>query len=437
MARVPDSALIKFAGWTQGVDNLSREDSVRAQRLRAGVNIDIDPEGKVTRRPGRELADAAPGLHSLYSIPRFPLMLAATPTELRSYDRNLTVASLATLNTDAPVSYASVSSWVYYTNGRERGQVFADGVRRDWAPEFPGGQPFVTEYSSAGGLAAGKYQVAITFMDVYGRESGATLAVELEIAAGSGLLLTAFPLAADPDTQTIRIYATPPNGDVLYFVQDLPIGTTQFLLGAHTPGAALDKQFLSPMPAGQIVRSYGGRLHVAVGNMHLWSEAMMYGMYKRHGSYARYEQDITMMEPAGEADASGMFVGTASRVYFLTGPDPKNWQRVIASPAGAVLGSSLLVDSAEFEIKGVQGLLPLWMSTTGQLTLGLPSGQVLELHADRYSGPQDAEHASLAVRHLNGAAHVIAALRGGQVATGMRARDTVEAEVWKNGVRIS
>lgn len=434
MAGVPSNKLFKLPGWPRGVDNIAREDAVDLRSLREALNVDIDAQGKVYRRQGAELVAPVAGLHSLFAEPRFPLMLAAAPGQLLSFDSTLTQTAIAPLTVDEPVSYASVTTSVYFSNGVDRGQVSSTGVVRDWAPTSPSGQPDAIAFGGAGGLDAGLYQVAITFVDDYGRESGAAHAVVVDVAEGQGILLTNFP-AAGPDTAVVRIYCSPANGDALLLVQEFPVGLAQFLIGRHTPGRRLETQFLEPLPAGDIVRAHGARLHVARGNMHLWSEALNYGLYRPSSNYTRYESKLLMIEPAGQAENSGMFVGTASRTYFVSGPAPANWRRIIASPTGVVPGSATQVDAAEFGIDGVTGMLPLWLSTDGQLTLGLSTGQTVQLHDKHYAAFADAERASIAMRTYRGMTHVVATLRGGTVA-GLRATDNAEAEVWKNGVRV-
>lgn len=436
MAGVPPGKAIPLEGWPRGIDNKSREDAVDARAVRAAVNVDFDAAGKASRRPGYGLALAEAGLHSLYAEPRWPLLMAGTASELLSFDSTLRRTSHATLTTDAPLSYATVGDRLFYCNGRDSGLVLADGTRHAWAPEGPGGQPTLSVNPSAGGLTAGMYQLAITFVDSLGRESGASLAEVISVAEGQGIVLSNFPVPSTPGTQSIRVYCSPANGDVLYLAQEIPVGLSQFLLGRHTPGRALETQFLEPMPAGHIVRAQNGRLHVAHNDMHLWSAALHYGMHKRHTSYTRYEARLTLLEPVGEGDRSGVYVATAQRTYFLSGASPEAWRRNYARGTGAVEGSAMQLDGEDLDIEGLAGRVAAWMDSDGNLVVGTPSGQVIDLHDTRYRGKDGVEFARLAMRERLGQKHLVATMRGGAAST-FRASDRVEAEVWKNGVRIS
>jgi hypothetical protein len=445
MAGIPSQALATFDGWPQGINNRAKEEVVPSRALRAAVNVDLDADGKPQRRPGFELALPLAGLHSLWAHDRFALMLGVQGGTLVGMDfaEDAQVIGDALLTPDAPMSYDLIAGAVYYSNGTDCGTVQQDGSVRAWATEQPAGPPNAVPNAGAGGLVAGTYQVAITFLDVDGRESAASFPVEVDVAQGQGILLSQFPAAVDPRTALVRVYCSKPNGGPLYYVQDLPVGLASFLLGAHQSGKMLDRLFLATMPAGQIVRGHGGRQFVAVRNRLLWSEALMYGLYKPHENWVTHDGDVTLVETAGEAQGAGLFVATAAgqgkgagRTYFLTGPDPKNWQRVIAYPHGAVPGSARQFEASALGIDGTSGLLPVWLSDHGQFVVGLPSGAVLQLHADRYVAPKGAEHASLALREVDGMRHLIATLRGGQV-SGLAAVDVAEAEVWKDGKRIS
>ncbi len=445
MAGVPDDDLVTMAGWPLGIDNRSKETAIpsdengRVLALRAARNVDLDAAGKPKSRPAAGLAVAMLGLHSLYASDRYPLMFGVHDGALVGFDESLEAstlhAGLLRPDPDTPMSYDVAAGVAFYSNGVDCGMVDALERRRPWAAETPAGPPQVDAYSGAGGLRAGSYQVAITYLEAGGRESAASPAVEVQVAEGEGIRLTSIPVPADAEVTQIRVYCSPANGDLLYAAQDIPPGLATYLLGAHQPGRALDTMFLSPMPAGQIVRTYGARLHVADRNLHRWSEAMRYGLGKLHHNYARYDSDITLLEPVGQAEGSGLFVAAGKRTYYLSGPEPTNWQRVIAHPHGAVPGSAQQVEASRLGFD-VKGLVPLWLTTEGQFVVGLPGGTVAKLHADRYAAPAGAQRASVAMRDLDGMRHLIATLQGGHT-SGLSAQDSAVAEVWKDGVRIS
>ena len=455
MAGVPDKALLHMKGFPLGVNNLAKEGDVVSDEdgnpigLREGENIILSDSGKPSRRDGQTLQAELPGLHSLYANKLFDWMVGVYSFT----DKNGLQTCLCGFNSSLeqtrftsdlvehynPMSYDVVASSLYFTNGRDSGRVTESGVCQAWGTEMPGGQPTVSVFTTGGGLQAGVYQVAITYLADSGEESGASLPTELEVSEGQGISLTNIPQPIGGNVSWIRVYASPADGDVMYAVTDLPVGTTNYLLGHHVPGRALDKLFLTPMPAGQIVRAFNGRLHVATGRVEVFSEAMHYGLTKRHENYVSYHDTITLMERAGEAEGSGRFVAAGSgdkgRTYYVTGTDPKQWQRTIRYPHGAVPNSAVQVDVKNFGME-YSGILPVWLATDGNIVMGTPGGQIIQLHSANFVGKVNSDHATIAVRDFKGIHQMIAVQRGGGV-SGLVTGDTVETEVWRAGVRIS
>jgi hypothetical protein len=123
------------------------------------------------------------------------------------------------------------------------------------------------------------YQVAVTFRDIRGEESGTGQAAQIAVPEGGGIALSNVPQPLDADVNIVRVYLSPANGDMLYFVRDMPVGMTSATLGAGARGKPLDSQFMEKMPAGSIVRALNGRMFVARGAEMLWSEALGFGLH--------------------------------------------------------------------------------------------------------------------------------------------------------------
>lgn len=441
---VKDAALERLLGWPQGLDNLSAEDQLpigtrtRDGRtigsLRVAENVDIDAKGKVASRAGYSLISALAGIHSLWADPSFPYMLAVYNGSLVMFDTNEVRTTVVTLSAPAePMSYAVHAGWVYYSNSFDSGRF--DGDRRqDWAIFPPLGMPVLTLQPTVGGLDAGMYQIATTYFDNDGRESGASEYDQLEVPAGGGILLSAIPQSADPDVSSIRVYASKANGKVAYSVRDLPAGTATFLLGAGQRGKALETEFQEPLPAGHIVRFHNGRQYVMRGKDLYWSEALHPGQGKLQANYLRFAARGDLVEGVGEGPQAALYVAAGQRTYLLSGADPEKWNRRIAHPHGAVPGSSLMIDNTDTDGES-SGRVPFWLDTDGQFLIGTPAG-VKPLHKDQYAAPTGVERASTVMRHSGGTRHLISVLQGGQ-ASGLAVTDTADAEVWRDGVRLS
>ena len=368
-ARVPDSKLITLRGWPQGINNLSAETELEIGKagpggkvtgeLRAAENLDLDAEGKPTQRAGYSQIEALPGLHSLYANKRFPLMLAVYDGQLVSFDRAHTrVARLALITRTSKMSYDFDAGRVYFTNGFDSGRIDEDGNVEPWGLKPPIGQPTLTA-SAVGGLAAGTYQVAITYLDGNGRESGSTLAADVDLATGQGIALTNVPQPTELSVTAVRVYATSADGSQLRYVRDVPVGMTSTSIGVHTPGKPLATQFCEPLPAGQIVRIYRGRMYVVRDRVLYWSEALNYGQGVLAGNYLSFNDPGTLLEGVHTDTSAGMFATFGKRTYFFTGSEPKQWQRAIAHPYGAVPHSSTLGDAQHLDLE-TAGEVPFW-----------------------------------------------------------------------------
>lgn len=446
MGSVKDTELVRYTGWALGIENLNREadltpassrtrDGKSRGQLRVAENVDIDDSGKISRRRPYLLHTALPDLHSLAAHPTYPLMLGVYNGYVVSWDTSMTRTNVYALTYGTkPMSVDFVGGYAYYTNGFECGRVDSDGARTAWAVPAPLGQPILAA-TAAGGLAAGNYQVAITYLDITGRESGSTLAEEVTLIEGQGLALSAIP--QPPSGQgvvAVRLYVSQRDGATLYFYRDLAVGMTTASIGVHTPGKALETQFLEPLPPGEIVRFWNGRQLVASGPVLYWSEALMYGQGRLQANYVRFNAPITMVAPVGQGAEAGLFVAAGERTYYLSGADPKAWRRQIVDPHGAVPGSQLEVDGLVLGMDN-GGNVQYWLSTEGQFMVGTPGGQVQALHKDRFVAPVNVERATTVLREVGGLRHMLTVLRGGNTSA-FAVTDTADAEIWKNGVRV-
>ena len=440
---VKNDELERLLGWPQGLDNLSAEEQLPIGKvgrggtvqgsLRVAENVDLDEQGKVSSREGFSLVEALAELHSLWADPMFPYMLAVYDGDLVAFDTNEERTEATALSApDQPMSYAFHAGWVYYTNGFDCGR-FNGEERQEWAVFPPLGMPTISAFG-AGGLFAGTYQVAITYIDADGRESGSCEIQQVELTEGQGIAMTAIPQPSDASVAYIRVYASKANHPLLYSVRDLPVGATTFIIGVHEPGKQLDTAFLEPLPPGHMVRFHNGRQYVFRNKELYWSEALMPGQSNLASSYLTFNERGALCEGVGEGPEAALFVAAGKRTYLFSGPDPKKWARRIAHPHGAVEGSAVQVDATLLGLER-SGKVPFWLGNDGQFVIGTPAG-VQPLHKDRYAAETGVERASTVLRETRGMRHILSVLKGGTV-SGLAATDTAEAEVWRDGVRIS
>lgn len=427
--------LIKFNNFSKGVHNVALENSLPPDALRTALNVDIDDAGKMRRRKGYSLVVPTAGLHSLYQ-PVENTTIGVDATGLVSIDTTIQKTTLTALSrVDLPMYFDRTDNDIFYSNGTDIGRVSIEGDEAFSisAPQ-PAGQPNATVAVGIGGLNGGLYQVAITFLDASGRESGSTLALEIDAPEGSGIRLTDWPEMTG--VAYVNIYMTSENGDVLYLADTIAPTTAPYLLGRRTLGRVLDKQFLHPMPAGIHVCVHNGRLFTAKNNVKSWSESLTYGLTKPSTNWATYGKDkITLIASSGSADSAIMYIASNERTYRIVGADPKDWKRAIVHPYGAVPGSLTYVQP---DVIGVEQdtRVPVWQDTAGSLIAGLATGVILQLHKDVYAANIDAEQGCTALVYRDGIQQILATALGG-TGNGIRAIDSVEATVYANGVRVS
>jgi len=415
MAGVPDDRLVSVGPWPLGVNNLAKEgrlptgENGHPVALREADNIDIDRDGFVTRRQGTSRFHAGTLVHSLWAHADLPFGLFVDDGILNAV---LPDGRVEDVDADpvggAPVSYDLIGERAYYASVFASGMIGADMVPRAWAPEHPGGQPHLA--STTGTLTAGQYQVAVTFMDDLGRESGSTGAVAIDLADGQGIALSSIPPANEPSTVRVNIYLTGPNDNVLRLYGSLAPNVATITLVSAANGRALQTQFLAALPPGQLTCGHNGRQFVATGRNLRWSEPLRYGM-ARSTSLMRFNAPIDLMEPVGRGtEGAGLYVAAGSRTYWHGGTDPGNWNQVIASGHGVVPGTACRVTA---DVLGFDGKFPVsvWLNRGGQFCVGMPGGQVVPLKRGEFVA-NDADRGAALFRQGAGLQQIITSLRG-------------------------
>lgn len=432
---VRDDDLIRIAAF-DGMNNRAKQNALAPSVLREAVDVDLDKEGKISSRRGYTAPLIACTLgHSLWADALFPFGLYADDESLYGLNPDLSTDLLRTgLSRGLDISYARINDSVYWSNDSECGMVTAMGEVMPWACEQPAGQPALDPMEGA--LGAGQVQVCITFADRHGRESGGTLAAVIDLQPGQGVQLSDIPQPADPvETPKIRIYVTGGDDRALYFAKSIPAGTTMAAVTQRPEGRLIATQFLSPMPAGHIVRYWNGRQLVARGRYLLWSESLRYGMTHLGNAHYGLRDTLTLVAPV-EGDGAGVFVSDGKRVIFLSGATPKDWQPKPVGAYGAVAGSFLMTPASAWGIESKQ-LVPAWLGTDGLFTVGLPGGTIATFkQADFIAGVGD-KAASL-FREQDGLMQFITTLRGGMVMPRLGVTDSAVARVYReDGARVS
>jgi len=413
------------AGFVLGYDNVAPETAMPAGALREAENVDLDKAGRPRRRPGLTLRYSGSGIHSLWTGAGRTLF--AEGGAIKALASDWTASTLVTgLDPSKLVSYQDVAGQIWWSNGDQSGRILDDGTATTWGIENPPGQPTASARTGLGGMDAGTYQVAVTFLSADYEESGTGQAASVQISAGDGISLTGIPQG---DAAYIRVYLTPPNGDAFYHYRDLAMGTTSLDIGRGTPGRRLETQFAAPLPAGQIVRHYNARMWVASESVLWFSLPFRYGLGRPAEDFFYFPSRITVVEPVKD----GLFV-VADKTYFLGGPIPAQMSQDEVSDATGVEGTGALVQAKHFALKDMQGEVAFWFGSRGAM-LGLPGGAVQAIMEDRAVVPEYEEGATL-FRERNGIRQMVTTLKRPSDSSALGATDSVVAEVVRNGVLL-
>ena len=350
-------------------------------------NVDLDASGRLARRGGYSLALAG-AAHSLYGLGDHALVMRTDPLRpargaLYTLTPDLDLTLLQDDLSPERMAYVTPPGARTYASNHHETMVIEAGRTRSWGLVIPAG--LGNAAATSGSLAAGYYQWTLTYLRDDGQESGAPLAVGLDLPAGGGLAFTDLPVSSDPGVIAKSLYLTPANGDQLYFALTLPNATTSATLmnddlDLQVP---LDCQLLSPAPAGHLLAYYRGHLLIAADNLIYYSQPHDYERFNLL-DYHLLDSRVTLLAPVDD----GIYVATQTRTYFMTGETPSAFRldKQVAS-LGAVEGSYVAADPELVGDGQTPGVAALWLASNGGLCLGRNQGQFQNLTGARYRRP--------------------------------------------------
>jgi hypothetical protein len=371
---------IPLGPYTIGIDNVSGEGELAPGAVADAVNVDFGRAGGVSRRAGSTRRMETTSAHSLWTAPdgRSFGVIDGELCRLTWDGSALAATELRELESDARLSYDAVNASIVCGNASELLEVLADDTVRPLALPRPGVP--AAEASAAGGLHAGRYAVALSFLRG-GEEGPLSFAAFVDVAEGGGLSVTT--PTVDGAT-AVRVYRSEANGETLQRAADMPLDGT-FLVGTGPLGRLADTQYLERLPGGQIVRHWKGLLLVARGHTVMWSEPMRYGLYDPRHNFVQFPQNVILMEPV----EGGVFVGTRDGVVFLAGTSPSEWTQQRKSALAPVAYTGMRVEA---------GLLAgdppgdthvaMWLAKNG-IVIGTSDGSLREVHAKRIRLPDN------------------------------------------------
>lgn len=236
--------------------------------------------------------------------------------------------------------------------------------------------------AGAGSMAAGVYGVAVAWLR--GSIESAPSAIAFVDVPDSGGVQVTLPMCLDASVTGARLYMTRQNGGELARAGDYRLDSMTIDIPL-LPTLGAPPQFLnkSPMPTGQYLKYWRGRLLTARANVLRFSEAMAYHLHDERHGFVQMPQRITFVEPVD----GGIWVGQVDHVAFLEGATPDELVMQRKTARAPVAGSSIqvLADTVGGDLSQGGSTTALWLAENGYVA-GTAAGQIVELQSGVIKG---------------------------------------------------
>lgn len=362
-----------------GIDNASERDDAlqiggqeRRVYLRDAVNVVIE-QGRTSMRPGRRLVTATP-YADLWQSPLHGdvfARLGANWVKVNPADWSHTV--LATVGEGACI-HLVLNGLVLVAGSAGLFQYDGQAAKR-FTLDTP---PAPAVFAGTGALEAGAYGVAVAWLRG-SLESPLSPMAHCQVGKCGALSVT-LPLVLDATVTGVRLYLTRQDGGELLRGEDYPVGLAQVELPTLPKlGAPAQFRHMEPMPTGQYLGLWQGRIVVANGRTLRFSEALAYHVHDPRHGFVQMPQRITFMAPVD----GGIWVGQVDHVVFLRGTAPQELTLERKTAKAPKAGSLVRLEANHAgELSAGGRAAVAWLSDIG-FVLGSPDGNIIEPQAKR------------------------------------------------------
>lgn len=383
----------------RGLRNDLPEERFKSSDLSEALNVDLDETGRVYRRKGAVKLANGTAVHSLYSAGDQTYYADGSVLYRLNADYSGTAVQTG-LTAGAPISYVTVNDRTYWGNGHQSGVLTAVG-NRSFGLAPPVGLVVTPTYGS---MPAGRYGVVLTYVRNDGQESG-TVGVQVASLDSTGGLQLSLPTSSDPMVTRVNVYMTQTDGEVPFFQGTFPNGAptavyTDLPLGV-TPLRTLAR---GPLPPARVLEYFNGRLYGAVGGVVFYSDPYNYELSDLRQNMLPFSSTVNMIARV----VDGLYVGTDTATYFLSGLDPAEFQRRLVAPYGTLWGAAPTVPGDFVTEEPLTGNVRIWMSKKGPC-YGADGGVVKTMTSTRFT-PAAASYAASLFRASSGTYHFVSSV---------------------------
>lgn len=430
----PKAGRFVLGPWVKGLNNVEAQEDLENSEFAAGLNMVLDKHGEAETRPGLIQRVVGTNASGFFAVTNSEGIYTDNGDLIRLDARTWTTTTLISgLAEGRKLSAVVLGPRVYWTNGIDYGRIHVPTweTLEGFGTVNPAVEVTLTP-TAYGDLPAGRYLLALTYVDAWGEESGTTKLHFVELSSQGGIAV-ALSAPAPAGVGGVRLYMTEPNGtrEELYRVLELDDDETSAVITLREFGQPISTLFLQPIPVPDLVTAYNGHLFFAIGSMVWASETMRYGLYHEDfGEIGSYPQDVSVLERGHD----GVFV-SADRTYSYVGNHPNDFTLLdnVFNYEG-VKGSGCQIDRDLFSLENVKAKqLPMWFTSRGAV-LGMPGGTVMPVSRGR-AEPDVYRRGVSGTVEFNGIETVLTALEERErPGDAVRLQDTFSATVIKRGL---
>lgn len=336
---------IRRDSWAAGANNIAPRDRLPEGSVRSAVNVDPLPGGRLALRIGCQRAYVGAAVRAVLALR--DKLLIADGADLVEFDTATDSSRVIRQIAGAgPVSGDVLNDRLYFSTATECLEY--DGATvRPWGVLDVLQQPTVSA-GQGGTLLAGRYQVAMTYTDQWGREGGTDLPVTILVPEGGSLMVTVPSL---PSGCKANLYVSSVNGASLY--RQRVVATAQAVeIGSVDDDRALCETILcrAPQP-GHIVRALNSVLVTAIGGYIQLTRPMRPHLVDRARGFFQFGARVGMVRAGGDV----LFV-SADKTYGLTNVETGEPQQAVIHDFPACAGTDVALPNDQ----------AAWMTPYGQ-----------------------------------------------------------------------
>ncbi len=301
----------------KGMNNRLPRRDMPADVLANAVNVLVDNSGKaIFPAIGKTQVYSGTNVHSIKEF--LDVTLFVDNGILKKLNSNYTATTILAGVGSSPMFYEELGDHVYFSNSILMGRYSKTlQIYEPWGIDRPAFQPSC-EASSFGGLPAGEYRVAITWVGAW--ESGTTTGRKVALLDGQGIRLYNFPTPPS-NAEVMRVYVTATNSKEYYLFWEYPVGATDITITKLNPQGVVPTIPLktmyhyTPLVRGKFV-VHSGRIYYTRKNRVFFTEPKNYGLAKPL-QYWTFDGEIKALYSIPPL----LFVHTDKTLYQITNID--------------------------------------------------------------------------------------------------------------------